>query len=129
MIKAYVVGISNYYEGEDIEVRYSIYVDQELICKKSVFKEYRKPLIVSHVALLTLLKDLKKYKGKEIVIIINDASLNDQIRGLSQTKKQDVIKMAKRVQLELNRFGDSVKVIDVSKDSVKLNEWNEELRF
>ena len=129
MIKAYVVGISTHYEGEDIEVRYSIYDDQELLAKRSVFKEYKKPLIVSHVALLTLLKDLKKYRNNEIVILINDASLDEQIRGRSQTKKTDVLKMASRVQGELNKFGDSVIIEDVSKDSAKLREWNERLRF
>lgn len=129
MIKAYVVGISNHYEGEDIEIRYSIFDDQEHLCKRSVFKEYRKPLVVSHVALLTLLKHLKKYKGNEIVILINDASLFEQIRGISQTKKTDVLKMASRVQQELNKFGDTVIIQDVSNDSGKLRDWNDVLRF
>ena len=39
MINAYVVGITNHYEGEDIEVRYSIYDEQELLSKRSFFKE------------------------------------------------------------------------------------------
>lgn len=129
MINAYVVGISNHYEGEDIEVRYSIYDDQELLSKRAFFKEYKKPLVVNHVALLTLLKDLKKYRGNEIVILINDASLDEQIRGTSQTKKTDVLKMASKVQGELDKFGGSVKIEDVSKNSIKLREWNERLRF
>ncbi len=129
MIKAYVVGITNYYEGEDIEIRYSIYDGQKLLCKKSFFKEYKKPLIVNHEALLSLLREIKKYKGREIVILINDASLNEQIKGMSQTKKTEVLRMANRVQAELNKFGDSVVIEDVSNDSTKVKEWNELLRF
>jgi hypothetical protein len=129
MIKAYVVGISTHYEGEDIEIQYSIYNDQELLCKRSVIKEYKKPSVVSHEALVTLLKELKKYKGKEIVIEINDASLYQQIKGTSQTKKPEVLRMASRVQKELNRFGDSITIIDVSNDSPKLRDWRERLRF
>ncbi len=129
MIKAYVVGITTHYEGEDIEIRYSIYDGQELLCKKSFFKQYKKPLIVNHEALLSLLREIKKYKGREIVILINDASLNEQLRGMSQTKKPEVLRMANRVQAELNKFGDSVMIEDVSNDSVKLKEWNELLRF
>jgi uncharacterized Fe-S cluster protein YjdI len=128
MIKAYVVGISNHYEDEDIEIRYSIHDDQEILCKKTVFKEYKKPLIVSHVALITLLRELKKYKGKKIVILINDASLNQQIQGRSQTKKTEVLKMANKVRVELNKFGDSITIEDVSNNSAKLKEWNELLR-
>ncbi|MBS4030699.1 MAG: PAS domain-containing protein [Clostridiales bacterium] len=106
----------------------SIYNDKDLLSRRSVFKEYKKPLVVSHVALLTLLKDLKKYKANEIVILINDASLMDQISGTSQTKKADVLRMASRVRQELNKFGDSVIIQDVSKDSVKMKEWKEALQ-
>lgn len=129
MINAYVVGITNHYEGEDIEVRYSIYDEQELLSKRSFFKEYKKPLVVNHVALLTLLKDLKKHRGKEIVILINDASLDEQIKGTSQTKKIDVLKMASKLQDELNKFGGTVVIEDVSKNTIRLREWNERLRF
>jgi hypothetical protein len=129
MIRAYMVGISNYYEGEDIEVRYVIFDGQELVCRKSLFKEYKKPLVVNHVALLTVLPELKKYRGKEIVVVINDASLDEQIRGISQTKKTDVLKMAGRVQKELDKFGDSIRIENVSKDSKKVKEWNELLSF
>lgn len=129
MIIAYVVGISTHYEGEDIEIRYSIYDDQKQQSKRSVFERYQKPLVVSHTALLTLLKELKKYKGKEIVIVINDASLDDQIKGISKTTKTDVIKMADKVKRELNKFGDSLSVKDVSNDHVELSKWNDELSF
>lgn len=129
MIKAYVVGITTHYEGEDIEVRYSIHDEQKNLAKRSLFKEYHKPLIVNHVALLTLLRDLKKYKDPQIVIYINDASLYEQIKGTSQTKKTDVLKMAGRIQKELLKFGDAITIVDVSKDSTQRREWDEVLRF
>ena len=125
MIKAYLVGISTYYENEDIEIRYRIYKHQDLICEKSIFQEYEKPLVVSHVALLTLLKELEKYMGHEIIIIINDAALNEQIRGTSKTKNEGVLKMANLVREELNKFKGSIIVKDVSGNSAELSKWND----
>lgn len=128
MIKAYLVGISSQYEGEDIEVRYSIYEDQELLRKESVMMEYRKPGIVGQVALMTLLKELEKYKGKEIVIIVNDAALCEIIRGTSTTKNKDVLNMAKNTREELTKFGNPV-IKDVSVDRLELARWNEVLKL
>ena len=127
MLKAYLVGISSQYEGEDIEVRYSIYEDQELLCKESVMMEYRKPGIVGQVALITLLKELERYKGKEIVIIVNDAALCEVIRGTSTTKNKDVLNMAKDTREELTKFGNPV-IKDVSVDRLELARWNEVLK-
>ena len=36
MIKAYLAWIPSYYEGEDIETRYAIFKDEELLDRKSV---------------------------------------------------------------------------------------------
>ena len=127
MIKAYLAGISSQYEGEDIEVRYRIYEDQELLCKESVMMEYKKPAVVGQVALVRLLKELEKYNGKEIVIIINDAALNEIIRGTSTTKNKDVLKMARDTREELIRFGNAV-IKDVSGDRVELAKWNKVLQ-
>lgn len=128
MIKAYVVGISTQFENEDIQIRYRIYKDEKLICEKLIYQEYRKPLVVSHAALLTLLKELKKYMKDEIIIIINDAALNEQIRGTSTTPNQYVLKMADKVREELNKFK-SITVKDVSRNHAELAEWNDILRF
>lgn len=125
MIKAYLVGILTHYENEDIEIRYRIYKDQDLICEKTVFQDYEKPLVVSHVALLTLLKELEKYMGHEMIIIINDAALNEQIRGTSKTKNEGVLKMANLVREELNKFKGSIIVKDVSGNSAELSKWND----
>lgn len=127
MIKAYLVGITSQFEGEDIEVRYSIYKDQELLCKKSVMIGYKKPAIVGQVALLTLLKELKKYIDKKIVIIINDAALYEVIRGTSTTKNKDVLKKAVETRKAMDKFENAI-IKDVSGDHLELIEWDEELR-
>ena len=129
MIKAYLVGISTPYENEDIQILYRIYQDEELISEKKILKGYQKPLVVSHVALLTLLKELKKYIKDEIIIVINDAALNEQIRGTFTTKKAEVVKMANKVRDELKKFNNSVTVKDVSSNHAELMKWNDELNF
>ncbi len=126
MIKAYVVGISSQYEGEDIEVRYCIYEYEELLCKESIFLEYKKPAIVGQVTLATLLEKLEKYKGKEIVVMVNDAALCEIIRGTSTTKNKDVLDMARETRAELAKFENLV-IKDVSVDRVELARWNEVL--
>ena len=129
MIKAYLVGISNYIEGEDIEVRYHIYNDQELICKKSVFLAYKKPAIVNLAAVIIILKELEKNIGDEIFINVNDSALNEQIRGTTKTKNIDVLKMANTAREELNKFGNSLTIVDISPNWVELAKWNEELKL
>lgn len=124
MIKAYLAGIASQYEGEDIEVRYSIYNEQELLCKEAVLMDYKKPAIVAQVALLTLLKKLERYRDSEIVIIINDAALNEIIRGTSTTKNTDVLKMQRETREELARFGYCI-IKNVSGERVELAKWNE----
>jgi hypothetical protein len=125
MIKAYLVGISTQYENEDIQIRYRIFKDQELLCEKRIFQGYKKPSIVGSTAMLTLLQELKKYMENEIIIIINDAALNEQIRGTSTTKNVDVLKMAKKVREEINKFKGSVTIKDVSGNHAELVKWND----
>lgn len=124
MITAYLVGITMFQEDEDIEVRFAIFEDDKLISKKSIFEEYRKPLIVSQVALITVLKALEKYKGQEITIIINDEALNEQIRGTSTSKNGELIKMAGISRAKLRKFGDTIVVKNVSQDKEERERWN-----
>ncbi|SDL01834.1 hypothetical protein [Natronincola ferrireducens] len=128
MIKAYMVGITTHYEGEDIEIRYSIYNDEKLLCKKSFFKEYKKPAIVGQVALITVLQELEDFVDDEIMIVINDPALNEQVKGTSTTRNRDVLKMARLVKEELGKFKNPIIIKDVSGDSVELAKWNEELK-
>lgn len=124
MIKAYLAGISSQFEGEDIEVRYRIYEDDQLLCKESVLMEYKKPAIVGQVALLTLLKELERYIDQEIVIIMNDPALYEVMRGTSTTQNKDVLKMAKGTKEEVMKFRNLV-IKDVGGDRVERMKWDE----
>jgi len=128
MITAYLTAIPSTYEGEDIEIRYSIYDDQALLHKDSVAMEYKKPAIVGQVALLTLLKELEPYKEKEISIIINDPALYEFVRGTSTTKNKDVLKMGRETRKELNKH-ENVTVKDVHGNRAELAKWNEAVSF
>ncbi|GMQ58771.1 hypothetical protein AN1V17_31670 [Vallitalea sediminicola] len=123
MITAYLVGISTYQENEDIEVRYCIYDENELVCKESVWREYKKPLVVTHWALLTLLKKLKEFGDSDITIKINDGALYEQINGTSTTKNKDVLVAAKKVRERLKHYP-RVTIKNVGIDNDELNEWN-----
>ena len=127
MIKAYLAGIETLYEGEDIEIQYCIYDDLELICKKSEKMDYVKPAIVGQVALKTLLNKLKKYKDKEIVVVVNDTVLYESIKGTLKTKNIDVLKMAKETRKKLAGF-ENFTIENVSGDHAKLEKWVEELK-
>ncbi|WP_053956401.1 hypothetical protein [Inediibacterium massiliense] len=128
MITAYVVGISGYHEDEDIEIRYSIYDNQELVCKKSILKEYKKPAVVSLFALIEVLAELEKYEDQEITIVINDAALNEQIRGTSTSKNKYVLKTASMTREKIKEFKNPIIIKDVSNDRVERSKWNEILQ-
>lgn len=127
MIKAYLAGISTQYEGEEIEIRYSIFEDDKLLCNETVMSEYKKPAVVGLVAMITLLRKIKKYRDKELRIIVNDASLIEIIKGASATKNNDIIKMAIKMREELNKFKNYT-IENVSGDYLELVKWDEILQ-
>ena len=127
MIKAYLAGFPSLYEGEDIEVRYTIFEDQELLLKESVVLEYVKPIIVGQVALIKLLIILERYTEEDIAIIVNDAALCELIRGTSTTKNKDVLQMARDIKKELAKFK-KLNIKDVREDRVEFKKWNEVLQ-
>lgn len=124
MIKAYLAAFPMLYEGEDIEVRYSLFRDDVPIQKESVYSEYMKPAIVGLHSILTILLKMEEYKEEEIIIIINDASLYEIIKGCSTTKNGDVLKMASKMKKQLVKFK-NLSFINVTKDKVSLAKWKE----
>lgn len=127
MIKAYLVGISILYEGESIEVRYRIFDGEELVSKKSVILGYKKPAIIGNIAMVILLKELERYKDREIVIYINDGALYETINGTSGTKNKDLLEKARNTRKELRKFA-NLEIINISGNHEKIEEWNEILR-
>lgn len=127
MIKAYLTCISTFYEGEDIEIRYSIFQDGELVEKKLFFENYRKPALCGLVSAQRLLKDLEKYLDEEIVIVVNDGSLYEMLKGTSKTTKQEVQFLGKKVRKSLEQFHD-IDIENVSGDHLKIQEWNDILK-
>lgn len=126
MIKAYLTAITTLYEGEDIEIRYNIFKDEVSIKKETVYLEYIKPAIVGLVSVLTLLKNLEEYKEEEILVILNDASLYEIIKGTSTTKNVDIIKMATKTKELVSEYK-NINFVNIIKDKKTLNEWNEAL--
>jgi hypothetical protein len=124
MIKAYLAAFPMLYEGEDIEVRYSLFQDDIPIKKESIYLEYMKPAIVGLNSILTMLLKLEEYKEEEITIIINDASLYEIIKGCSTTQNGDVLKMASKMKKQLVKFK-NLSFINVTKDKASLAKWKE----
>lgn len=128
MITAYLVGIPAYYEGEDIEIRYSIYRDEELICKKSIYQDYIKPAAVGIKAYIALLEEFQKIDEDEFTVIINDPALNELIRGTSTTKNGAVLKALSQMKRKVDRFNKKLTVIDVSNSYEDIIKWDGELK-
>lgn len=127
MIKAYMAAFSTLYEGEDIEVRYSLIQDDQVIKEESVYLEYMKPAVVGVNALLILLRKLEAYKAETIVITINDGALNEIIRGTNTTQNGEVLKLAGKIKKELSKFQRVTFVNVTNKDRAELAEWKEVL--
>ena len=124
MMKAYLTAYPMLYEGEDIEVRYSLFQDDVLIKKESIYLEYVKPSVVGLNSVLTLLQKLEEYKEEEITITINDASLYELIKGSSTTRDGDILKMASRTKKQLIKFK-RLSFVNVTKDKNALAKWTE----
>lgn len=124
MIKVYLAAFPMLYEGEDIEVRYSLFQDEIPVKKESIYSEYMKPAIVGMHSILTVLLKLEEYKHEEITVMINDASLHEIIKGSSTTKNGDVLKMASKMKKQLVKF-ENLSFINVTKDKASLAKWKE----
>lgn len=127
MIKAYLAWISTGFEGEDFEIRYRIFKDEELIEKQSLTIGYRKPAILGQFSMMTLLRRLEIYEGEPVTIIINDGFLRDSLKGISGTKNQEVKEMAKENRKTMKNFID-LTIHDVSGDHLGIKEWDEILK-
>ncbi|MFZ7121586.1 MAG: hypothetical protein ACOWWH_11640 [Eubacteriaceae bacterium] len=128
MITAYLVGIPAYQEGEDIEIRYSIYNDTEVLCKKTLYSDYTKPVAVGLKALISLLEELPAYDCDVFSIIINDAALNEIIRGSSTTKNGEVLKLASVAKRKISRFSKELKIHDISNNHNEILKWDKALK-
>lgn len=128
MITIYLVGISSHYEGEDIEIRYRIFDGDELVNKGSMYREYKKPAVIGLYSLITLLKEVKEYRDKEVTIVVNDRLLQELIEGKTKAKKEDIIKLLNIAKGKIQEFNKPFVIKDVSGDKLGLAKWDEILR-
>jgi len=128
MITVYLAAITSQYEGEDIEVRYCIFDEQELKSKKSILLPYQKPAVAGQAALIAALTELMEYQDREMTIIVNDGALNELVRGTSTTKNKDVLKKFIETREALGKF-DKLTIKDVSGNRAGLLKWNEAVQF
>lgn len=129
MIKAYLVGISTQYENEDIEVRYKIVKEDEILVEKKYFLDYSKPLVVTHAALISLLREIENFNDEEILVIINDPAFIEQVSGSSTSKNREVLKMSRVVREKLQKMKKKFIFKDVSTNYDELMKWNDMLKF
>lgn len=127
MIKAYLASISTQFEGEEVEARYRIFDDEELLLKKSLMLDYIKPALVGHATLDTLIKELEKYSDQEIKIFINDGALFETVNGTSASKNRELLKMAQDTRKEIDKFHD-LEIINVNGNHEQVEEWNKILK-
>ena len=127
MITAYLAGIPSPYEGEDIEVQYAIYEDSELLLKKSAPMDYITPVLVGQVALQRLIGELKPYKNKEVVVMVNDTILFESVKGILQTKNITLLRMAKDTRRQVDKFA-NLTIQNVTADATQLRLWIDALK-
>lgn len=124
MIKAYLTCITTLFEGEDIEIRYSIFKDEELIKKESYFKGYEKPALCQLVAMEELLKELKDYSEETIVVVVNDGALLEMLEGRSRVKNLEEQNLGRKIRKILEDFP-GLRIENVTGDHIRTKEWND----
>lgn len=127
MIKAYLATIPTYYEGEDIQVRYSITQDENILKKEFIYLDYVKPVVTGLMGMITLVENLKEYKMEEIEIIIYDAALYELINGTSTTRNGEVLKIASKARRMIKPFK-NLKIIDISNNHLLITHWDSKLK-
>lgn len=123
MIKAYLTWIATPYEGEDMEIRYKVYKNEELIIKHSSFEDYTKPALSGLVSIEKLLKALEEYKDEELVIVINDGAIYEILMDTSMTRKREVINRGAETREKMENFS-NLTIENVSGDHQEMLKWN-----
>lgn len=129
MLKVYITAIAAYLEGEDIEVLYSIYRDDELLMEKRYFKDYQKPSICEHVAIIEALKEFKEFDDEEVEILFNNPALLEQLRGTSTLRDSKAKNMARRINERIDKLDKHVYLTNVSVDKENLEIWKKRINF
>lgn len=129
MIKAYLTATPSFFEGEDIEVIYSIYREGELLTEQKFYKNFQKPAVVEHFSLIEVLKELKKLDDKEAEIFFNNPSLMEQLNGTSTLKDNGAKKMIMRINDRIKKLDMHIYFTDISQNQEGMKEWNEKLDF
>ena len=122
MITVYLAEIPAFIEGEDIVIQYCVYEGSKLLSKKKVVMNYVRPVLVGQVSMQRLLKELKSYKGQEIVVLVHDTILFESIRGTLKTKHTDLLQLAKLTQKAVAAFG-NISIENVSTNALNLKKW------
>lgn len=128
MIKAYLAFISLGYEGEDVEVQYSIYKGEELIKKELSYIDYKKPALAGQFAVRMLLDELEEYKDETIKIMIHDGALYEVLTGTSTSRDRELQELGKETREEFERFED-IEIEDIEGDHLAIKEWSNKLKF
>ena len=127
MLTVYMAEIPAFIEEEDIELQYCIYNESEMIFKKSVLMNYKKPVLVGQVTMQRLVQELKPYKGEEILVLIHDTPLYESVRGTLKTKHKDVLLLARKTNKAIKDFG-NITVKNVSFNPNDLRVWGEVIK-
>ena len=128
MIDAYLVWIASGFEGEDVEVRYSLFKDGELLDREAILIDYQKPLLAGQFAMGILLEKLEAYKGEDIRIIINDGALEEVIEATSTSRNPELQNMGEETRRKLEEFG-NIEIRNVMNDHLEREKWNQILTF
>ena len=128
MIDAYLVWIASGFEGEDVEVRYSLFKDGELLDREAILIDYQKPLLAGQFAMGILLENLEAYKGEDIRIIINDGALEEVIEATSTSRNPELQNMGEATRRKLEEFG-NIEIRNVMNDHLEREKWNQILTF
>ncbi len=128
MKQLYVEGIPSYHVMEEMQFKYVLYDGDEVLKKKEVYHEYRKPALIGLYSVILLIKEFPDLKGEEVEVIVNDGALLEQIKGTSTTKNRDILKVAELCRKNLNKFGGKLVFTSVTGKHEEMVKWESKLK-
>ncbi len=108
---------------------YAIYENGEMIDRKVVYHEYRKPALVGMYSVMLLLKEIPELKSEPVEVIVNDGALIEQINGTTSTKNKDVLKVAELTRKQIAKYGDRISIHSVAGNYQAKLEWESKLQL
>lgn len=129
MIKIYVLATPAYHEDEEMVFKFAVYKNEKFLKSKTIYHEYRKPVLTGLYSILILLKEFPEFRKDDVQVIVHEGAMIEQLKGTTTTKNGNILKVAELVQKHLGKYSNKIEIVSVAGNHQEKLEWERMLNI